>query len=189
MDDISFAKEFARRAHKGQLYGDGPYMYHLEQVAQLVSPIYRPSTAAYGDVAETATKRVTIMTVAYLHDVLEDTPIHYGILVRMFGSEVADAVQLITDPEAHNRKERKRMLYEQIEADDQNAVWPMAITVKVADRLANTINSFRSKQPWRIEMYRKEHDEFRQRLFREGMCDDLWQSLDGWMLTGEGTES
>jgi hypothetical protein len=101
-------------------------------------------------------------------------------------------VQLISDPKAHNRKERKRLLYIQLsDAEHQQSVWLEAVTVKVADRLANVVNSARSAQPgadWRLRMYQKEHAEFRRQLHRDGMCDGLWESLDGWIESGEGKE-
>lgn len=180
MDAITFAREFASRAHRDQLYGELPYATHLEQVAQLVAPLYRPMEARYRDLEETSRRREQVMVIAYLHDIVEDTPVTRDVLVALFGTYVANAVQSITDPKAHNRKERKRLLYGQLQLDQGKPWYADAVTVKVADRLANVVSSSMSESSsdWRFRMYQKEHPQFRLELHNNGMCDSLWERLD-----------
>ncbi len=153
-------RAFAIEAHGTQTYGERPYVVHLDAVAALV-PAHPPLRA-----------------VAYLHDVIEDTPITHAILAGRFGPTIADAVDLVTDPDGANRRERKAKLHARLAALTLGVPSsPLALHVKVADRLANVRASVRSADP-RLAMYRLEHDAFRPAAYRSGLCDPLWDELD-----------
>ncbi len=156
----SDARAFAIEAHGAQTYGGGPYVTHLDAVAALV-PDHPPLRA-----------------VAYLHDVLEDTAVGYTVLVDRFGATIADAVELVTDPDGANRRERKAKLHARLAGLSLAApAPPLALHVKVADRLANVRACVRSADA-RLGMYRREHLDFRPAAFRPGLCDPLWAELD-----------
>lgn len=154
------ARTFAATAHGAQTYGSAPYVVHLDAVAALVPD--EPDLRA----------------VAYLHDVLEDTDVHKDTLAARFGTLVAEAVALVTDPDAPNRSARKAKLHARLAAlgvDDPVAV--LALHVKVADRLAN-VRCCAESGDRRLAMYRQEHEEFRPAAYRAGLCDALWNELD-----------
>ncbi|MCR9161838.1 MAG: HD domain-containing protein [Nannocystaceae bacterium] len=154
------ARAFAIEAHGAQTYGTRPYVTHLDAVAALV-PDDPP-----------------LQAVAYLHDVLEDTPVRYPTISERFGTIVADAVALVTDPEGADRRARKAALHARLAGlclADPAA--PLALHVKVADRLANVRTCVRSADA-RLRTYRREHAGFRPAAFRPGLCDALWTELD-----------
>jgi (p)ppGpp synthase/HD superfamily hydrolase len=154
------ARAFAIEAHGAQTYGGGPYVTHLDAVAALV-----PNTPS-------------LKAVAYLHDVLEDTAVGYVVLADRFGPTIADAVELVTDPDGTNRKERKAKLHARLAALSlSDPAPPLALHVKVADRLANVRACVQSADT-RLSMYRREHEDFRPAAFRAGLCDSLWAELD-----------
>lgn len=159
-------REYAMEAHGDQRYGDRPYVAHLDAVAALTSLV-------------TSEDRLRLMTVAYLHDVLEDTPVTREELRERWGSSVAEAVALITDPDAQTRKERKKLLHERLaQTDERTEAGRMALLVKVADRLANVWECVATKQDGLLKMYRKEHADFRRAAYRPGMCDSWWEEIE-----------
>lgn len=132
---MKFAKEalaFAVEAHKGQKdKGKKPYIYHPIYVAEHVE----------GDIAK---------SVAYLHDVVEDTKYTLEDLRNAgFSDEIVDAVDVLT--------KREGMSYEKyIEKVAKN---PLATTVKLADLEHNSqisrIENPTKKDLKRCEMYHK----------------------------------
>jgi len=77
------ARVFAAKKHVGQTYNGGKdnYMFHLEAVH---------------DIAESVGLPEEIRVAAYLHDVLEDTPVTYEELKDRFGEPVANLVEAVT---------------------------------------------------------------------------------------------
>lgn len=77
---LQSAKSLAHEAHANQTDKLGrPYIFHVEDVAQRVSHL--------GTEYETA---------AWLHDIVEDTPITIDDLIARFGGDIAAAVDAIT---------------------------------------------------------------------------------------------
>lgn len=193
MIDLTKAREFAIQAHGDQMYGDKPYVSHLDDVVAVLDTHFKRAIPE-------------LLAVGYLHDVLEDTSVTAGTLFEQFGPNVALAVQFCTDEPGPNRKTRKAATYArcraQIVANDtliktQNGyLWPTDLVsaldmlapleqphcplataygtvVKVADRIANLRNCIASGSDL-FRMYQKERDAFSQALFVQGLCDDLW---------------
>ncbi|MBV1861611.1 MAG: HD domain-containing protein [Nannocystaceae bacterium] len=157
---MTTARAFAAEAHGTQTYGSEPYVVHLDAVAALVPD--EPDLRA----------------VAYLHDVLEDTDVEQHTLAQRFGPEVAEAVALVTDPQAPNRRARKAKLHARLSVlGVDSPASALALHVKVADRLANVRCCTQSGDP-RLMVYRQEHEEFRPAAYRAGLCDALWDELD-----------
>lgn len=83
--------EFAYSKHEGQMYGNKPYAYHLDCVANKVREKGLYHVCLY---------------VAYLHDILEDTDTTYQDLIRLgIGYEIAEAVLAITKMGKERRKD------------------------------------------------------------------------------------
>jgi (p)ppGpp synthase/HD superfamily hydrolase len=71
---------------------------------------------------------------AYLHDVKEDVAgMSLDALRERFGSEVSEAVDLLSDPPGATRKERKAKAYARLAVTENR----LALIVKPCDRLAN----------------------------------------------------
>lgn len=85
--NLKKAFQFAIEKHDGQKYGALDYSYHLEEVANKVVKLFPTQDHA---------QRETLIIVAYLHDVLEDTSCTFIELQETFGDEVAIAVDLMT---------------------------------------------------------------------------------------------
>jgi guanosine-3',5'-bis(diphosphate) 3'-pyrophosphohydrolase len=120
---IARARAFAIKAHGEQKrkYTFEPYWKHPASVAQRV--------------AKVAPKDSALIAAAFLHDVLEDTPVTFSELLEVFGYEIANLVREVTDVEPHrgNRAARKLMDRERL-ADAS----PRAQTLKLADLIDNT---------------------------------------------------
>ena len=155
------AKEFAVKAHGQQMYGDKPYLVHLEHVHDVIKRYRRTNPD------------VLVQMAGWLHDILEDTAISKAELVRSFGEEVADMVYRVTDEPGTDRAERKRKTYGKIRRHID------ATTVKLCDRIANVEAS--SDVPEKLKMYRYEYREFRDALYVRPhgfLLGELWRHLD-----------
>ena len=137
------AKTYATEAHAGQTYGPYHYTKHLNDVYNVL--------VAYGVSDE------LVLMAAWMHDTIEDTQKRYEDVFEDFGKKTADLVYLLTDKRGKNRKERHEKTYPLIATD------PRATLVKVADRLANTMNSQHEKEKM-FFMYEKEYPYFKETL-------------------------
>lgn len=154
---VQLAREFAIQVHENQRYGSHPYSYHLDAVAKLVE--------SFGEEFQVA---------AFLHDTLEDTETTIEQIESSFGLAIAECVSILTDEPGENRKIQKQKTNAKL-ASTTNT---MALTVKAADRLANLLESNLDPSNGILQMYRQEHLEFRQAVYRGGICDDLWQEIE-----------
>jgi (p)ppGpp synthase/HD superfamily hydrolase len=155
-------------AHRRLYYHGQPYRVHLEAVYDILLPQFG--------------RNQVIMLAALCHDLLEDTAISYNDLVDRVGIEVADVVYDVTNELGRNRQERAARTYPKTAAN------PLAVIVKVADRIANT----RYSQSRGSSMYAKycaEYPHFRRSLFNPEHISqwpalaDLWQQLDQVSVT------
>jgi (p)ppGpp synthase/HD superfamily hydrolase len=160
MNIADAAKEFAIAKHGTQKYGDRPYSYHLAQVSQVL--------AEFGYAGDEA-----IMAAGWLHDVLEDTPTTYEMLVSEFGKETADIVWAVTTEPGGNRVDGFRKTAIKIQSNKK------ALIVKLADRIANTEASLQSN-PKLYKMYVKEFPLFKELLYNPQDVElmPLWNRLE-----------
>src|SRR5689334_5447877 len=124
MDLVDRAREFAAAAHRGvgqlRKYTGQPYEEHLRRVAAIV---------------EGFTDDREMVAAAWLHDVVEDTPVTIEDVEREFGPGVRELVDALTDvsrPTDGNRAVRKAMDREHLAAAPARAQ-----TVKLADLIDN----------------------------------------------------
>lgn len=92
-DDAKLAHEITKRAHKGQVDKAGaPYILHPETVASFVT-------------------KDDEKIVAYLHDVIEDTPCQLRDLENAgFSSEIIKAVDLLTRKTGQSYKQYLKLV-------------------------------------------------------------------------------
>lgn len=159
------AREFAAWAHGDQTYGKHPYLFHLDAVADLVRPILDPDGF--------------LVTVAYLHDVVEDTPVTPSFVREHFGPSVSATVEYLTDPRAPNRKQRKRLLHDRLAQLRPTLVeHRAALIVKAADRCANLMQCAEDGNDKLLGMYKSEHPEFKRATMRPNLCPDIWTKIE-----------
>lgn len=115
------AYDFAKEKHDGQMYGNRPYMYHLENVVELVDEMY------YHDPL-----LITLTAIAYLHDVMEDCGVTYNELAQEFGICIAEAVKAITKDKSQSYEDYMKQVIGN----------SLARKVKVCDTLTNMLHSF-----------------------------------------------
>lgn len=134
---IKESREFAIEKHGNQMYGDKPYIYHLDEVHSLaihynLPPIYQVT--------------------AYLHDLLEDQNVSKDEIVNKFGIEAYNMVFAVSGF-GETRKERSMDIRTKLESNIE------AIDLKMIDRIANVKNSILNK-PKLLNMYKKEHADY-----------------------------
>ena len=119
------AKDFATRYHSSidhkRKYTGDPYIVHPASVVELVRSV--PHTDA-------------MLCAAWLHDTVEDTPATIDEIERVFGSEIANLVEMLTDvskPSDGNRSVRKA-----IDLEHTAKASSQAKTIKLADLIDNT---------------------------------------------------
>lgn len=118
------AMDFARMVHQEQRrkYTGNPYSDHLAEVAGIVATV-----APFGSMS-------LMVSVAWLHDCVEDQGVTAETLKAMFGSEVSQGVVALSDLETvGNRAERKAVSRARLAAADG---WIQSI--KCADLISNT---------------------------------------------------
>ena len=123
-DMLSKAEQIARKSHHGQYRRDGrtPYIKHVETVVSKVNSVDEK-------------------TVAWLHDVIEDTDVTAkDLLDAGFDAKIVHAVTLLTKTEGYDYIEYMRAI----------KVNPLAKAVKIADMQSNLADSPTKKQ---IERY------------------------------------
>jgi (p)ppGpp synthase/HD superfamily hydrolase len=117
------ARRFAQLAHEGQLrkYSKEPYIVHPEAVAELVRSVGHTEEMLAG---------------AWLHDVVEDTPVSIDDIHREFGAIVGSLVSDLTDvskPSDGNRARRKAL-----DLRHSERAGPQDKTIKLADLIDNS---------------------------------------------------
>lgn len=141
---IPLARNFALKAHGGMIVRtasglERPQILHLQEVADLV-------WASGGSDIEIAA--------AWLHDVVEDTPVTLDTIAKEFGNELAELVEGMTDPIEIGRltlPERKK--YQARRIGSENA---SVRRMKIADQISNV----RSLIDPTIEMTMDEYAEY-----------------------------
>lgn len=135
---IKDAFEFAAEAHKDQKRMSGePYIMHPASVARIV--------------AEELELDVNPVIAAFLHDVVEDTPVTVEDIRQRFGDDVAFLVDAVT-----KRKKEKYVNTKQVDNYKQildSVHYDIrALLVKLADRLHNmrTLDSMRPDKQMKI---------------------------------------
>jgi len=151
------ARSYAIYVHGNQLYGGLPYSTHLDAVVAVLKE--------FGNFDQ------HLIDAAYLHDVLEDTHITKETLDATFAQETVLLVSLVTDQPGKNREERHKATYPGI------ALHPKAVTLKLADRIANMRDALANGKGALMTMYRKEYPQFKFMLMGEHH-GAMWAELD-----------
>jgi hypothetical protein len=136
--DVSKTLNFATKAHKGQQYGEKPYITHPRSVAATGKKFFG---AAFTPDA---------IKVALLHDVVEDTPYKLKQLTKMgYSPEVVQAVELLTKNKALSYADNIRAI---IASGNK-----LAMMVKYADNYQNFTGDKSSWDPARAAHSQKKY--------------------------------
>lgn len=116
------AKEFAEKAHEGQVRktGNTPYITHPIRVAE------RLEQAGASD---------ALICAAYLHDVVEDTPVEIKEIEENFGKEITALVRAHTEDKTKSWKERKQQTIHTLRHANMDVK-----QLIIADRLDNLLS-------------------------------------------------
>ena len=114
---VERAATLARLAHAGQRYNDTPYTAHLETVAAVLR--------------EHGVDDPELIAAAWLHDVVEDTPVDASAITEEFGARVGAIVSAVSLPDLPDPEAARRDSWTRI------AATPAAVVVKLGDRVAN----------------------------------------------------
>src|SRR5665213_3526717 len=151
---VQAAQVYASQKHKDQKYGENlPYTEHLSHVAEVLLLFKFDSE--------------DLQVAAWLHDTVEDTDATVAQIQMIFGNNVADIVSRVTNEPGKNRKEKHLKTYPKIRTSED------AITLKLADRIANVETSLEGRDP-KFQMYRKEHKNFKTILYKPGVHEVMW---------------
>lgn len=140
MDIIEKARIFATAAHyavsQQRKYTGEPYINHPEEVVKILTSI------GYTD--------ESMLSAAWLHDVVEDTGVTIELIEAEFGAEISALVAGLTDvskPEDGNRSARKAIDREHTAAQSVKCQ-----TIKCADLISNT-SSIVARDPKFAKVY------------------------------------
>lgn len=135
---IDKAMSLAYKYHEGQMYGDNPYTYHLESVANKVMELY-PNDSYLEE----------LIVVAWLHDILEDTLCYLWHLEWEIGEPSTTAILFLTQ----GKNEPRGQYLNDIKSSVGSEAGQIAYRVKVADALCNLQESVINGDSRRVKRY------------------------------------
>ena len=146
------AQSYAKDRHRAvmQLYDGEPYEFHLTMVASTAMEYLKLIPEQDWDV---------VVAACWVHDVIEDCRETYNDVTKNTCKEVAEIAYALTNEKGKTRADRANEKYYQGIRDT-----PYATFVKLCDRIANIRHS-RAKGSRMIEVYRKEHEDFKKKLW------------------------
>jgi len=161
-----------------QMYGDNPYVYHLDNVAEFA--------VKFGHlVCESKTDIAKIIFGAYFHDVIEDTRQTYNDVFKLAkkiftydddAKHAAEIVYALTNEKGRNRAERENDKY----FEGLRAV-KFASYVKMCDRLANINYSKTEGEERMFKCYKKESPDFLRRILYRTPENEIPQEMLDFM--------
>lgn len=176
-EKIQAVRDFVIEAHKSCEYHGGPFVQHLDQVAAILRDF------GHADVEH--------QSIAYLHDLLEDTAVGerelHEFLIGITGAWSTDVILgatvfctdvIVKGPRRLKKRATYRRMHEQVwKVDCLAQPTTYGVRVKVADRIANVTQCLLNR-PDLVPMYLRERDAFYLALYREGICDAMWARLE-----------
>ena len=121
---VELAAEYAEAAHASidqrRKYSNEPYIVHPRAVATIVA---------------TVTEDQAMIAAAWLHDVVEDTPVSLVQIEQEFGADIARLVNDLTN--VSRKSDGNREYRESIDRKHTAKADPRAKTIKLADLIDN----------------------------------------------------
>lgn len=124
------AHNLANLHHKGQMYGDKPYIYHLNAVVQSIERKW-------------GTHNKDLLAIAVLHDILEDTDCTEQELIDVVGKDITKCVVALTKRDG---EDYDKYIYRVKE-------FHYSKEVKIHDTLCNLTESIMADSAYRVKKY------------------------------------
>ena len=164
------AKELATMKHdcpsESQRYGSKPYSVHLQMVVDVAQKYLHLLDESV---------REDVITACWCHDCVEDTELSPNDLKKLFNERVADIVYRVSNERGLSRRE---ILFKTLPKIWEN---PLAIYVKLSDRISNGTNSKNGqsdKSKHMYAVYTEQYPIFRYALKKDGLYSEMWTELD-----------
>ena len=155
---IKMASDYAKRKHRetNHKYDDVyPYEIHLWDVYEYAVKYRELLSNDYNE-----DLIINALAAAWVHDTMEDTRETYNDVKKATNKTIADIAYALTNHKGKTRSERAgKAYYKGIKNE------PLADYIKICDRLAN-IRYSSTTQSRMIDVYRKEHDHFKNMLYK-----------------------
>ena len=163
---VDTARLFAIRNHAiaGNSYDNQGYIVHLQMVAN--------TAEFFAYELDQSISVVEVIAAAWSHDLIEDTSLSYTDVRKVIGTFAADIVYDVTNELGKNRKEKAQKTYPKIAKN------PLAVFIKMADRISNATYSKEHDNTSMYLMYQKEYPSFRRDIKQNDMYPDMWEHLD-----------
>lgn len=150
-EQLTIAVDLALEYHGDQKYGDSdyPYIYHLNNVDQLVIAAYAPKDRGHHEPysKEPGDEIDLLRALSYLHDVKEDTHITDQDMINAGICQIlVDAVNAISKVKGESYAEYMHKVMAN----------PLSLKVKIADTATNLAHSIYDQNERRIEKYKKQ---------------------------------
>jgi len=164
-DKIRDAYSFAAEAHEGQHRRSGePYISHTLSVAEIMADLHLDDDT---------------ISAAFLHDVVEDTPVTLETVAERFGTDVAhmvDGVTKISSLSMVNPEARKAETYRKLILS--TAQDPRTVLIKLGDRLHNMRTIEHMKPERQRDIAQETMDVYSPLAHRFGMARVKWELED-----------
>lgn len=161
------SREIATIYHYGLSHGNRIFFEHLREVV--------------GVLKEFDFKDENLIAAAYLHDVLEDTSCTLAYLENELGPRIAELVDAVTDGPGDTREQQKKRPYTLIPQTTG------ALTIKLADRIANVRYSLKMNESRYMKRYILEHASFVTHLYdiHDNINRQMWIHLNSLIKESE----
>lgn len=155
------AKEFAENAHKGQRRKNTnvPYITHPIRVAKRLESIQASDE---------------LICAAYLHDVVEDTPVEIEDIEHQFGPRIAYLVAAHTEDKSKSWQERKQHTIDTIKHAEKEVKYLI-----VADRLDNLLDLEKDLQKMGKHVWENFNAPYdKQKWYNESIAKNMYVGLN-----------
>jgi len=154
------AKDFARKAHQGQLrkISGIPYIIHPIRVAELLKK---------------AGCSQEVVSAGYLHDVVEDTNVEMKDIYRLFGPRVAELVAAHTEDKSKSWHERKQHTIDIIKYAEKEVKYLI-----IADKLDNLLSIEKELNIQGDALWKYFNADFeKQKWFHQSIVQNMYEGL------------
>lgn len=161
------AKKFAEKAHEGQYRKNGniPYITHPIRVAERL---------------EDSGASEALVCAAYLHDVVEDTPVEMEEIEIEFGKQVAHLVRSHTEDKSKSWQERKQHTIDTLKVGNLDVK-----QLIVADRLDNLLSTeadLKQKGPKVWDMFNANYEK--QQWYNQEIVKNMYHGVSKENIPG-----
>ena len=146
-------RDYVAEKHATQMYGDEPYMVHLDMVFKTLKDLLDKQIGTKCEVSESV--YLNLLTSAYCHDIVEDQDVTVDELKEKYNEDVAQMVWAVTGV----GKTRKECTQDTVEKLLKKI---SAVDVKIIDRYCNLMCSINFNKISLVERYLSEVKDYKE---------------------------